>query len=80
MIRLPAHISRPLSATSYTKTFTDDLIRTLLKSHHEASRKFKIEEVIVDEEEDITSLILDGGEGLIFRIDIGLDETRYDER
>ena len=70
LIHLPSDINLPLSAGTYTTGFSHDLIRTLLKSHHEAAKKFKIEEVLVNEDEDITTLIFDGGEGIIFKIDI----------
>lgn len=70
LIRLPDEINLPLSAGTYTTGFSHDLIRTLLKSHHKAAQNFKIEEVLVNEDEDITTLIFDGGEGIIFKIDI----------
>ena len=70
LIRLPDYINLPLSTGTYTAGFCHDLLRTLLKSNHEAARKFVIEEVLVNEDEDITTIILDPGEGIIFGIDI----------
>jgi hypothetical protein len=79
MIRLPPHIRTPLIRppgtdagfpTTYTSSFAYELIITLLKTRHESAHKFKIEEVLVNEDEDITTLIFDGGEGIIFKIDI----------
>ena len=79
MIRLPPHIRTQLIRTqgtdagfptTYTSSFAYELIITFLKTRHESAQKFKIEEVLVNEDEDITTLIFDGGEGIIFKIDI----------
>ena len=75
MVRLPDDINLPLSTGTYTTGFCHDLLRTLLKSHHEAARKFVIEEVIVNEDEDITTIILDAGEGIIFSMDINVHDS-----
>ncbi len=75
MVRLPDDINLPLSTGTYTTGFCHDLLRTLLKSHHEAARKFMIEEVIVNEDDDITTIILDAGEGIIFSIDINVHDS-----
>ena len=75
MVRLPDDINLPLSTGTYTTGFCHDLLRTLLKSHHEAARKFVIEEVLVNEDEDIATIILDAGEGIIFGIDIYVHDS-----